>query len=125
MFNFFYLLNWEKTDSYFIFKLEVFKKLLRKFIKVINKGDFKMNNLKIISLVSVITTLFFPDALMASTKGTSSGPTEENQNQKPTVPQKVGRETARIIGQGEDAGKEIAKSFKKQRHKDKNKDSKK
>lgn len=74
-----------------------------------------MKNLKAIGLLATLTSTFLPSQLFASK---SPPVNDKDQKENPTVPQKAGRETARVIGQVEDAGRSVAKGFKKQRHKD-------
>lgn len=76
-----------------------------------------MNVLKIVSLLTFLTALTLANEATASQQGSKIPPLNE-EDRDPSVPQKVGRETARIIGQVEDAGHSISHGFKKQRHKD-------
>lgn len=75
-----------------------------------------IKTLKTVSLVALTAAFFLPMAVMAS-----QPPTEEEQRD-PTGAKKVGKETATVIGHVEEAGRDFAHAFKKQRHKDKKKD---
>lgn len=83
----------------------------------------KINNLKTVSLSALALTFLLPTALIASSQG-STPPLTEEREKKPTVPQKVGKESAKIVGQVEGAAKDIASAFKKKRHQDKAKNKK-
>ncbi len=72
-----------------------------------------MKNIKQLSLLALLVGLVVPN-------GTFASGNEDEKNQ-PTVPQKVGREAARVLGQTEDAGKKVAKGWDAQRKKDKEK----
>lgn len=85
-----------------------------------------MNNQKAINMLVLIVVIVFPTMLIASTQGKTPPITEDEQKkstvlQKLTVPQKVGRESARVADQVKEAGKDIASAFKKKRHKNKEK----
>ena len=76
-----------------------------------------MKNKKAINAFVMGAAIIFPTMLIASTKGKT--PSTEEEPKKLTVPQKVGKESARVVNQVEEAGHDITSAFKKKHHKDK------
>ena len=72
-----------------------------------------MKNIKQLGLLALLVGLVVPNGAFASGN--------EDEKDQPTVPQKLGREAARVLGQTEDAGKKVAKGWDAQRKKDKKK----
>lgn len=77
-----------------------------------------MKNQKIINLFITSIALILPTMLFANTQG-KTPPTTEEESKKLTVPQKVDKESARVIDQVEQGAHDIASTFKKKRYKNK------
>jgi len=85
----------------------------------------KMNILKTLSLLTLAVIAFNITELRASSNGNPQ-PTEEEGKKssvakKPDTEEKIGRETAKAVGDVEKGARKFAHGFKKQRHKDKHK----
>lgn len=76
-----------------------------------------MKNLKQLGLLVGLTSLILSSDAFASKKPPTTNDQEEKKS--PTVAQKIGKETARVIGQGEEAIENIKGGFNVQRKKDK------
>lgn len=82
-----------------------------------------MDKLKTVKFLVLLSSIVFSYEVMAMHKQDQDQDQDQDKTTpaKPSVPAKVGREAARIMGQAEDAGRKIAHGFKHQRHKDQRK----
>ncbi len=70
-----------------------------------------MKNINEISLLVLLASFVVPN-------GTIAGKSDD-EKKSPTISTKLGKEAARVVGQVEEAGKDIGKGWKSQRNKDK------
>lgn len=71
----------------------------------------KTHHLAHLTLLALFTGFIFPHGLSASS----------NEDEKKTIGQKLGKESARVVGQVEREANKVEKSWKEQRKKDKEK----